>query len=50
MLTAKQGRGPSRDWLKLVRTPRAQQDPGLVPEEGREDAERRGREALAEPR
>ena len=31
VLTAKQGRGPSRDWLKLVRTSRApQQDPRLV--------------------
>ena len=31
VLTAKQGRGPSRDWLKLVRTtPRPQQDPRLV--------------------
>ena len=35
VLTAKQGRGPSRDWLKLVRTsPRPQQDPRLVPARG----------------
>ena len=31
VLTAKQNRGPSRDWLKLVRhQPRPQQDPRLV--------------------
>ena len=49
VMTTKQGRGPSRDWLKLASDlARPQQDPGLVPAEGREDAERRGREALAE--
>jgi guanosine-3',5'-bis(diphosphate) 3'-pyrophosphohydrolase len=49
VLTAKQGRGPSRDWLKLVRTSRARNKiRAFFQKEGREDAERRGREALAE--
>ena len=46
-LTAKQGRGPSRDWLKLVRTARARNKiRAWFQREGREDAERRGREDL----
>jgi GTP diphosphokinase / guanosine-3',5'-bis(diphosphate) 3'-diphosphatase len=49
VLTAKQGRGPSRDWLKLVRTSRARNKiRAWFQKEGREDAERRGREQLAE--
>ena len=45
--TAKQGRGPSRDWLKLVRTTRARNKIGAwFKREGREDAERKGREQL----
>jgi guanosine-3',5'-bis(diphosphate) 3'-pyrophosphohydrolase len=49
VLTAKQGRGPSRDWLKLVRTSRARNKiRAWFQREGREDAERRGREQLAE--
>ena len=49
VMTAKQGRGPSRDWLKLVRTSRARNKiRAWFQREGREDAERRGREALAE--
>jgi GTP diphosphokinase / guanosine-3',5'-bis(diphosphate) 3'-diphosphatase len=48
-VTAKQGRGPSRDWLKLVRTSRARNKiRAWFQREGREDAERRGREALAD--
>ena len=48
-LTAKQGRGPSRDWLKLVRTARARNKiRAWFQREGREDAERRGREDLME--
>ncbi len=48
-LTAKQGRGPSRDWLKLVRTARARNKiRAWFQREGREDAERRGRENLME--
>jgi GTP pyrophosphokinase len=47
VLTAKQTRGPSRDWLKLVRTSRARNKiRAWFKEEGREDAERRGREGL----
>jgi GTP diphosphokinase / guanosine-3',5'-bis(diphosphate) 3'-diphosphatase len=47
VLTAKQKRGPSRDWLKLVRTSRARNKiRAWFKEEGREDAERNGREAL----
>jgi GTP diphosphokinase / guanosine-3',5'-bis(diphosphate) 3'-diphosphatase len=49
VLTAKQGRGPSRDWLKLVRTSRARNKiRAWFQRESREDAERRGREQLAE--
>ncbi len=48
-LTAKQGRGPSRDWLKLVRTSRARNKiRAWFKREGREDAERQGREGLVE--
>ena len=48
VLTAKQGRGPSRDWLKLVRTSAgANKIRAWSQREGREDAERRGREELA---
>jgi GTP pyrophosphokinase len=49
VLTAKQGRGPSRDWLKLVRTSRARNKiRAWFQRESREDAERRGREQLAD--
>jgi guanosine-3',5'-bis(diphosphate) 3'-pyrophosphohydrolase len=49
VLTTKQGRGPSRDWLKLVRTSRARNKiRAWFQREGREDAERRGREQLAD--
>lgn len=49
VLTANQERGPSRDWLKLVRTSRARNKiRAWFREESREDAERDGREALAE--
>ena len=51
ILTAKRERGPSRDWLGLVRTsPCAQQDP-RVPEERapRGRGARRSREALRQP-
>jgi GTP diphosphokinase / guanosine-3',5'-bis(diphosphate) 3'-diphosphatase len=49
VLTAKQKRGPSRDWLKLVRTNRARNKiRSFFKEEKREDAERKGREALEE--
>ncbi|MGH2923602.1 MAG: RelA/SpoT family protein [Solirubrobacterales bacterium] len=49
VLTAKQGRGPSRDWLKLVRTSRARNKiRAWFKREGREDAERHGREQLME--
>jgi len=48
-LTAKQKRGPSRDWLKLVRTSRARNKiRAWFKEEKREDAERNGREGLEE--
>jgi guanosine-3',5'-bis(diphosphate) 3'-pyrophosphohydrolase len=47
VLTAKQGRGPSRDWLNLVRTSRARNKiRAWFKRERREDAERHGREAL----
>jgi GTP diphosphokinase / guanosine-3',5'-bis(diphosphate) 3'-diphosphatase len=47
VLTAKQGRGPSRDWLKLVRTSRARNKiRAWFTRERREDAERKGRESL----
>jgi GTP pyrophosphokinase len=49
VLTAKQKRGPSRDWLKLVRTSRARNKiRAFFKEERREDAEKRGRDALEE--
>jgi len=49
VLTAKQKRGPSRDWLKLVRTSRARNKiRAFFKEEKREDAERKGRESLEE--
>jgi guanosine-3',5'-bis(diphosphate) 3'-pyrophosphohydrolase len=49
VLTAKQKRGPSRDWLKLVRTSRARNKiRAFFKEESREDAERKGREGLDE--
>jgi guanosine-3',5'-bis(diphosphate) 3'-pyrophosphohydrolase len=49
VLTAKQKRGPSRDWLALVRTSRARNKiRAFFKEERREDAERSGREALEE--
>ncbi|MEX2106640.1 MAG: bifunctional (p)ppGpp synthetase/guanosine-3',5'-bis(diphosphate) 3'-pyrophosphohydrolase [Solirubrobacterales bacterium] len=49
VLTAKQKRGPSRDWLKLVRTSRARNKiRAWFKEERREDAERDGREGLDE--
>ncbi len=49
VLTAKQKRGPSRDWLKLVRTSRARNKiRAFFKEERREDAEHKGREALEE--
>src|SRR6185312_10671407 len=47
ILTSKQERGPSRDWLALVRTSRARNKiRASLKRERREDAERRGREAL----
>jgi GTP diphosphokinase / guanosine-3',5'-bis(diphosphate) 3'-diphosphatase len=47
VLTAKQKRGPSLDWLKLVRTSRARNKiRAWFKEERREDAERDGRESL----
>ncbi len=49
VLTAKQNRGPSRDWLKLVRTNRARNKiRAFFKQESREDAEQKGREALEE--
>jgi guanosine-3',5'-bis(diphosphate) 3'-pyrophosphohydrolase len=49
VLTAKQKRGPSLDWLKLVRTSRARNKiRAWFKEERREDAERDGREGLDE--
>ena len=47
ILTSKQERGPSRDWLALVRTSRARNKiRASLKRERREDAERRGREQL----
>ncbi len=47
VLTAKQKRGPSRDWLNLVRTSRARNKiRAFFKQERREDAERDGREGL----
>jgi guanosine-3',5'-bis(diphosphate) 3'-pyrophosphohydrolase len=47
VLTSKQDRGPSRDWLALVRTSRARNKiRAFLKRERREDAERRGREQL----
>ena len=49
VLTANKDRGPSRDWLKLVGTSRARNKiRAWFREEKRDDAERNGREALAE--
>jgi guanosine-3',5'-bis(diphosphate) 3'-pyrophosphohydrolase len=49
ILTSKQERGPSRDWLALVRTTRARNKiRAFLKRESREDAERRGRETLQE--
>jgi GTP diphosphokinase / guanosine-3',5'-bis(diphosphate) 3'-diphosphatase len=47
ILTAKRERGPSRDWLGLVRTSRARNKiRAFLKRESREDAERKGREEL----
>ena len=47
ILTTKQERGPSRDWLSVVRTTRARNKiRAFLTRERREDAERRGREEL----
>ena len=47
ILTSKQERGPSRDWLALVRTSRARNKiRAFLKRERREDAEHRGREEL----
>ena len=47
ILTSKRERGPSRDWLGLVRTSRARNKiRASLKRERREDAERRGREEL----
>src|SRR3954468_7411112 len=47
ILTSKQDRGPSRDWLALVRTSRARTKiRASLKRERREDAEHRGREEL----
>ena len=47
ILTSKQERGPSRDWLSLVRTTRARNKiRAWFTREKREDAEHRGRELL----
>jgi GTP pyrophosphokinase len=49
VLTTKQKRGPSRDWLKVVRTSRARNKiRAFFKQERREDAEQKGREALEE--
>ena len=49
ILTSKQERGPSRDWLSLVRTTRARNKiRAWFTREKREDAEHRGRELLQE--
>lgn len=48
VMTANQERGPSRDWIKVVRTSRARNKiRAWFREERRDDAERDGREALA---
>jgi guanosine-3',5'-bis(diphosphate) 3'-pyrophosphohydrolase len=48
ILTAKRERGPSRDWLGLVRTTRARNKiRAFLKRERREDAEKAGREDLA---
>ncbi len=47
ILTTKQERGPSRDWLALVRTTRARNKiRAFLKRERRDDAEHRGRETL----
>jgi GTP diphosphokinase / guanosine-3',5'-bis(diphosphate) 3'-diphosphatase len=47
VLISKQERGPSRDWLSVVRTTRARNKiRAFLKRERREDAERRGREEL----
>ena len=47
VLTSKQERGPSRDWLSVVRTTRARNKiRAFLTRERREDSERRGREEL----
>jgi GTP diphosphokinase / guanosine-3',5'-bis(diphosphate) 3'-diphosphatase len=49
ILTSKQERGPSRDWLSLVKTSRARNKiRAWFTRERREDAEHRGRELLQE--
>ena len=49
VLTSKRDRGPSRDWLALVKTSRARNKiRASLKREKREDAERNGREQLAE--
>ena len=49
ILTAKRERGPSRDWLGLVRTSRARNKiRAFLKSERREDAERAGREKLSD--
>ena len=49
VLTSKKERGPSRDWLSLAKTTRAQSKiRAWFKRERREDSERRGREALQE--
>ncbi len=49
VLTAKRERGPSRDWLSLVKTSRARNKiRSFLKQERREDAEKNGREELAE--
>jgi GTP diphosphokinase / guanosine-3',5'-bis(diphosphate) 3'-diphosphatase len=47
VLTSKQDRGPSRDWLSVVKTTRARNKiRAFLGRERREDSERRGREEL----
>jgi GTP diphosphokinase / guanosine-3',5'-bis(diphosphate) 3'-diphosphatase len=47
VLTSKQERGPSRDWLSVVKTSRARNKiRAFLTRERREDSERRGREEL----
>ena len=49
ILTAKRERGPSRDWLGLVRTSRARNKiRAFLKSERREDAEKKGRDELSE--